>query len=120
MKGVLVLGATNRLDMLDPAVIRPGRFDEVIEIPMPDLNDREEIFNVYLQKKPLVHKIDYRELARKSERLSGAEIESACNMAGLRAVRRAVEVLKADPSRQCKGPCRRARCRGEFAGGEGG
>jgi len=98
LKGVLVLGATNRLDMLDPAVIRPGRFDEVIEIPLPDLNDREEIFNVHLQKKPLVHKIDYRELARNSERLSGAEIESACNMAGLRAVRRAVELLKADPS----------------------
>ena len=98
LKGVLVLGATNRLDMLDPAVIRPGRFDEVVEIPLPDLNDREEIFSVHLQKKPLVHKIDYRELARNSERLSGAEIESACNMAGLRAVRRAVELLKADPS----------------------
>ena len=102
LKGVLVLGATNRLDMLDPAVIRPGRFDEVIEIPLPDLNDREEIFNVHLQKKPLVHKIDYRELARNSERLSGAEIESACNMAGLRAVRRAVELLEADPSANVK------------------
>jgi transitional endoplasmic reticulum ATPase len=102
LKGVLVLGATNRLDMLDPAVIRPGRFDEVVEIPLPDLNDREEIFSVHLQKKPLVHKVDYRELARNSERLSGAEIESACNMAALRAVRRAVELLKADPSADVK------------------
>ncbi len=98
LKGVLVLGATNRPDMLDPAVIRPGRFDEVIEISMPDLKEREEIFKVYLQKKPLAQKIDPKELARKSERLSGAEIESVCNLAGLRAVRRAVELMKANPA----------------------
>jgi transitional endoplasmic reticulum ATPase len=98
LKGVLVLGATNRLDMLDPAVIRPGRFDEVIEIPLPDINDREEIFDVHLRKKPLAHKMDYRELARRAELLSGAEIGSACNQAGLRAVRRAVQLLQADPT----------------------
>ncbi|MFZ2447000.1 MAG: CDC48 family AAA ATPase [Syntrophobacteraceae bacterium] len=98
LKGVLVLGATNRLDMLDPAVIRPGRFDEVIEIPIPDLKDREEIFRVHLRKKPLAPKIDPRELAGRSEGFSGAEIESVSNLAGLRAVRRAVEALKADPA----------------------
>jgi transitional endoplasmic reticulum ATPase len=98
LKGVLVLGATNRLDMLDPAVIRPGRFDEVVEISLPDLDDREEIFKVFLQKKPLAHKIDFRNLARESERLSGAEIESVCNLAGLRAIRRAVERLRANPA----------------------
>ncbi len=102
LTGVLVLGATNRLDMLDPAVIRPGRFDEIIEIELPDLRDREEIFNVYLRKKPLANKIDSRELARISERFSGAEIGAVCNLAGLRAVRRAVEVLKADPAARVK------------------
>lgn len=102
LKGVLVLGATNRLDMLDPAVIRPGRFDEVVEITLPDEDDRQEIFRVYLRKKPFADKIDFRNLARESERLSGAEIESVCNLAGLRAIRRAVEALRTNPAAEVK------------------
>ena len=52
LRGVLVLGATNRMDMLDPAVIRPGRFDEIVGIPLPSQDDRREIFSIHLKKKP--------------------------------------------------------------------
>jgi transitional endoplasmic reticulum ATPase len=95
--GVLVLGATNRLDMLDPAVLRPGRFDHVIEMMMPDQKDREEIFKVHLRSKPLEPGIDPAELAAATEGLSGAEIAGICNRAALSAVRRAVNNLKAAP-----------------------
>jgi transitional endoplasmic reticulum ATPase len=91
LKGVLVLGATNRQDMLDPAVLRPGRFDEIIEIPMPDEEDRRSIFKIHLRNKPLAPNIGIEDLASKSENLSGAEIAGACHKAALKALRRAVE-----------------------------
>ncbi len=91
LKGVLVLGATNRQDMLDPAVLRPGRFDEIIEIPMPDEKDRRSIFEIQLRNKPLAPNIGIEDLASRSEGLSGAEIAGACHKAALKALRRAVE-----------------------------
>jgi len=97
LKGVLILGATNRLDMLDPAVLRPGRFDEVIEIPIPDTNDRAEIFRVHLRNKPLEPGIEPESLAARTEGFSGADIASVCNRAALMAVRRAVATLVGDP-----------------------
>jgi transitional endoplasmic reticulum ATPase len=102
LKGVLVLGATNRADMLDPAVLRPGRFDETVEIPIPDENDRREIFEVHLRNKPLEKGIDPANLASRTEGFSGADIASICNRAALSAVRRAVEKLKKKPDRQVK------------------
>ncbi len=102
LKGVLVLGATNRADMLDPAVLRPGRFDETVEIPIPDENDRREIFEVHLRNKPLEKGIDPANLASRTEGFSGAEIASVCNRAALSAVRRAVAKLKNKPDRQVK------------------
>ena len=90
LKGVFVLGATNRLDRLDPAVLRPGRFDEVVEIPLPEESERREIFEVHLRGKPVAPTIKIGELAAKSQGLSGAQIASVCNLAALRAVRRAV------------------------------
>jgi transitional endoplasmic reticulum ATPase len=90
LKGVLVLGATNRLDMMDPAVLRPGRFDAIVEIPLADEADRQEIFAVHLRGKPLAKGISAKQLAAKSEGLSGAEIAGVCNQAALAAVRRAV------------------------------
>jgi transitional endoplasmic reticulum ATPase len=90
LKGVLVLGATNRLDRLDPAVLRPGRFDEVVEIPLPEEAERREIFEVHLRGKPVARNVKISELAARSEGLSGAQIASVCNLAALRAVRRAV------------------------------
>jgi len=90
LKGVVVLGATNRPDMLDSAVLRPGRFDEVVEIGSPSAEDREAIFAVHLAKKPLAPGISARRLAAEGEGLSGAEIASVCNLAALRSVSRAV------------------------------
>jgi transitional endoplasmic reticulum ATPase len=95
LRGVLVLGATNRVDMLDPAVIRPGRFDQIVEIPLPSQDDRREIFSIHLKKKPLAPGIDFSDLVTGSEGFSGAEIASVCNVAALRAVRRAIEGIEA-------------------------
>jgi transitional endoplasmic reticulum ATPase len=91
LKGVLVLGATNRLDLMDPAVLRPGRFDEIVEIPQPSEHDRQEIFEVHLQGKPLAKGIKAADLAGRTEGLSGAEIAGACNKAAMAAVRRGVD-----------------------------
>src|SRR5208283_5102577 len=91
LKGVLVLGATNRSDLLDPAILRPGRFDEVVEIPLPDVSERSEIFAIHLQNKPLGPGISFKNLASRSEGFSGADISSACNRAARQAVRRAVQ-----------------------------
>lgn len=97
LKGVLVLGATNRSDMLDPAVLRPGRFDEIIEIPMPSEKDREAIFRVHLRNKPLENGVAPKDLASRTEGFSGAEIAAVCAKAAHRAVKRAVEALKKRP-----------------------
>ncbi len=90
LKGVLVMGATNRPDMLDPAVLRPGRFDEVVEFPFPERDDRTEIIEIHLRGKPLASGIDMKGLADRTEGLNGADIASICNRAALSAVRRAV------------------------------
>ena len=90
LKGVLMLGATNRPDMLDPAILRPGRFDEIVEIPLPDEQSRNEIFAVHLRNKPLAPGINIASLASATEEFSGAEIQGVCTKAALRAVRRAV------------------------------
>jgi transitional endoplasmic reticulum ATPase len=90
LKGVLVLGATNRLDMMDAAVLRPGRFDAIVEIPLADEQDRQEIFAVHLRGKPLAKGVSAKQLGTRSEGLSGAEIAGMCNQAALAAVRRAV------------------------------
>jgi transitional endoplasmic reticulum ATPase len=91
LKGVLVLGATNRLDILDPAALRPGRFDEVVEIPMPNKEDRNEIFQIHLRNKPLSPKIGVDDLVSKTEGFSGADIAGVCYKAALTALRRVVE-----------------------------
>ena len=93
LQGVLVLGATNRVDILDPAVVRPGRFDEIVEIPLPDQEDRREIFQIHLKNKPLAAGINFSDLVARSDGFSGAEIAAVCNIAALRAVRRAIETI---------------------------
>ncbi len=97
LKGVLVLGATNRLDLVDAAMLRPGRFDEIVEIPLPDSSSRQEIFAVHLRGKPLQAGISAAELAARTEGFSGADIESVCTRAALRAVRRTVEAESGKP-----------------------
>jgi transitional endoplasmic reticulum ATPase len=91
LKNVLVLGASNRLDLLDPAMLRPGRFDEIVEIPLPDEEGRREIFSVHLRGKPLSSQAAALDLASRTESFSGAEVQSVCRKAALKAVRRAVQ-----------------------------
>lgn len=97
LKGVFVLGATNRVDLIDPAMLRPGRFDEVLELPLPAENARREILSVHLRGKPLAADINAEELAARSEGASGAELAAVCNRAALRALRRAVQQGQAGP-----------------------
>ena len=97
LKGVLVLGATNRPDRLDPAVLRPGRFDAVVDIPLPDEQGRREIFEIHLRGKPLAQGVDQAGLAACAEGLNGADIAGVCHRAGLSAVRRVVEAAGTEP-----------------------
>ena len=78
LNGVLVLGATNRPDILDPALLRPGRFDLQLEIGLPDLASRKEILRIGLRDKPVIGEIPIEALAEQSEGLNGAEIRSIC------------------------------------------
>jgi transitional endoplasmic reticulum ATPase len=91
MNGVLVLGATNRPDILDPALLRPGRFDVQLEIPLPDLKGRREIFRIALRDKPTTGEFSADDLASKSEGFTGAEIQGACTRAARTALREALE-----------------------------
>ncbi len=86
---VYVIGATNRIELLDPAVLRPGRFDYHVEIPLPDARAREEIFEVHLRDKPLDSGIDLLRLAESTEGFSGAEIAEVCRDGAWRALREA-------------------------------
>ena len=87
MKGIVVLAATNRPDMIDPALMRPGRFDKIIEIPMPDEQTRLSIFKVHTKRMPMGKDVSLEELAKESEGYTGAEIENICREAGMRAIR---------------------------------
>ncbi len=105
LKGVLVLGATNRLDRLDPAVLRPGRFDEIIEIPPPDEAGRSMILQVHLRGKPLASRVSVAKLAARTEGYSGAELASLCRRAGMNAIRRAAaRVSRHEASDLCLEP----------------
>jgi transitional endoplasmic reticulum ATPase len=94
LRGVLVLGATNRLDILDAAVLRPGRFDDVVEMMMPSQKDREEIFAVHFRQKPLSEDIHTKELAERTEGFTGADIAGVTRKAAMTAVRRAVKTME--------------------------
>ncbi len=87
MKKVVVLGATNRPDMLDKALMRAGRFDRIIEIPLPDYKSRVEIFKVHTKKMPLDKDVKPELLAKQTENYSGADIENVCREAGMNAIR---------------------------------
>jgi len=86
-KDVVVIAATNRPDILDPALLRPGRFDKIIFVPPPDEEARYEIFKIHTRKMPLADDVDLRELARLTEYYTGADIEAVVIEAGLNAVR---------------------------------
>ena len=89
-KNVFVIGATNRPDILDPAVIRPGRLDQLIYLPLPDLKSRLAIFQANLRKAPLDGGIDLEVLARSTHGFSGADIAEICTTASKLAIREAI------------------------------
>ena len=91
LKGVLVLGATNRMDTLDPALLRPGRFDVLLELPAPDLKARRAILGVHSRKMPLLPDVDLEALASLTEGFVGADIEGLCRRAAALAIREFLE-----------------------------
>ena len=90
LKGVIVLAATNRMDQIDPALLRAGRFDYLIEIPIPDEETRLKIFQVHTKDKPLEKGIDFKKFAQETEGMTGADIELICKKAALMTVRNAI------------------------------
>jgi transitional endoplasmic reticulum ATPase len=91
LNNVLIIGATNRLDMVDPALLRPGRFDRIIEVPNPDAAGIEMIFKIHTKDKPLAEDIDLKKISEMANGFSGAEIEDVCNRAALQGIKRFVE-----------------------------
>ncbi|WIF94264.1 ATP-dependent zinc metalloprotease FtsH [Caminicella sporogenes] len=90
---IIVIGATNRIDMLDEALLRPGRFDRNIYIGNPDINSRKEIFKVHLKNKPINPNINIEELAKKTHGMSGAHISNIANEAAILAVRKNKKII---------------------------
>ena len=86
-KGVVILAATNRPDSLDPALLRPGRFDRRIPVELPDLQGREEILKVHAKKIKIADSVRFDEIAKAAVGASGAELANIVNEAALRAVR---------------------------------
>jgi cell division protease FtsH len=85
--GVILISATNRPDVLDPALLRPGRFDRQVIVPLPDVKGREKIFEVHARKAPIAEDVDFAILARGTPGTSGADIENLVNEAVLNAAR---------------------------------
>jgi len=86
--GVIVLAATNRPDILDPALLRPGRFDRRVVLDMPDTKGREEILKIHTRKKPLAKDVNLREIAERTPGFSGADLANLANEAAILAARR--------------------------------
>ncbi|MBB6716795.1 ATP-dependent zinc metalloprotease FtsH [Clostridium gasigenes] len=86
-EGIIMIAATNRPDILDPALLRPGRFDRQIVVGVPDVKGREEVLKVHTKKKPLAEEVDLHVLAKRTPGFSGADLENVANEAALLAVR---------------------------------
>lgn len=86
-EGVIVVAATNRPDVLDPALLRPGRFDRQVVVPLPDIRGREQILQVHLQKVPVDNSVEARDIARGTPGFSGADLSNLVNEAALFAAR---------------------------------
>ena len=96
LKGVVVLGATNRMDIVDPALLRPGRFEVLVELPVPDREARLAIFRVHTRGQPLAPDVDLVDLSRRTEGMVGADIEGLCRQAAMLTIR---EFLESDEGR---------------------
>ena len=91
LKGIVVLAATNRLDIIDQALLRAGRFDFHLELPIPDEETRLEIFKVHTREKPMAADVDLKSLAGSTDGLVGSDIESICRKASMTAIREFIE-----------------------------
>ncbi len=95
LDNVKIIAATNRVDILDPAILRPGRFDKIIEVPLPNKKAREELFNYYLNKSRYDRKgINLKKLAEITEGFSGAEIKQVVTEAGIKAIKNKRSLIK--------------------------
>ena len=90
LHNVLIVGATNRLDIVDDALLRPGRFDRIIEVPNPDAKGRKNIFEIHTKKKPLSSDVDITKLVELTDGFSGAEIAAVANRAAIAALKKYV------------------------------
>lgn len=88
LENVMIIAATNRKDLIDPAILRPGRIDSHVELFNPDLETREEIFKVHTKLMPLEEGIDLKKMAKEGENWTGADIESVCRNAGINSIKR--------------------------------
>ena len=86
LAGVTVVAATNRPDMMDPALLRPGRLDRVVYVPLPDLDTRRKVLEVHTRKIPVGDGVNLETVAERTEGYSGAEIAAVCNEAALAAL----------------------------------
>ena len=90
LNNVLIIGATNRLDIVDEALLRPGRFDRIIKVPNPDIDGRKHIFEIHTKNKPLANDVKISEIVRLTDDFSGAEIAAVANRAAITALKRYV------------------------------
>ncbi|MGB2844978.1 MAG: CDC48 family AAA ATPase [Candidatus Aminicenantaceae bacterium] len=98
LKAVVVLAATNRLDIIDPAILRAGRFDLILKLPDPDQDTRIKIFKIHTKGKPLDKNVNLNELAQETEGWTGADIEAMVRQASMQAVKEFIEKHKGEPS----------------------
>ena len=93
---VKIIGATNRVDILDPALLRPGRFDRMIDFPIPDEKSRTAIFKIHMRTLNTEEKINVRKLVEATEGATGADIKAICTEAGMFAIRKEAEIIIED------------------------
>ena len=86
-EGIIVLAATNRVDILDPAILRPGRFDRKVAVSVPDVKGREEILKVHAKNKPLAENVDLKQIAQTTAGFTGADLENLLNESAIRAAK---------------------------------
>ena len=113
-EGVVVLAATNRVDILDPALLRPGRFDRQVYVGLPDIKGRREILDIHARSKPLAEDVDLDEIARSAAGFTGADLENLMNEAALLAGRRnrrsiTMEEVRESVIKVIAGPEKRSR-----------
>ena len=92
-QGVVVMAATNRADILDPALLRPGRFDRQVYVGLPDIRGREEILKIHAKNKPLAEDVELSTVAKGTPGFTGADLENLCNEAALLAARRGSKLI---------------------------